>query len=139
MIDSKLLKAYQDTKFIISARDGEITLRVGEASEPLDTLLREYGAKSCEFITAWNPGSIKLTDQENAARQSALLTEIQRRGYALLRGRGEGTGGNWPPEDSVLILGTSRTEAVQIGELFGQLCIVHAELGCPVELLFCKE
>lgn len=139
MINSKLLKAYQDTRFIISARDGEITLRIGEASEQLDTLLREYGAKSCAFITAWNPGSIRLADRENEKRQGALIEEARRRGYALLTGRGVGTDGNWPPEDSILIIGIGRDDATEIGRFFGQLCIVYSEHGSPAELLLCQE
>lgn len=75
MIDSKLLKEYRDTKFVISARDGEITLRVGQRSEQLDTLLRQYGAKSCAFISTCNPGSVRLPDAENAKRQDALIAE----------------------------------------------------------------
>jgi hypothetical protein len=60
MIDPKLLKAYPDTKFIVSTRDGEITFRVGERSEDFDNLLRELRANGGAFITAWNPGSTRL-------------------------------------------------------------------------------
>lgn len=139
MIDSKPLKAYQDTRFIISAHDGEITLRIGEASDQLDTLLREYGAESCAFITAWNPGSIKLADSENANRQAALIAEARRRGYALLAGCGVGADRNWPPEDSILIIGMGRGDTIEIGKLFGQLCVVYVEHGSAAELVFCEH
>lgn len=139
MVDFKLLRAYRDTAFIISTGSREISLRVGERNRELDDLLKEHRAKSCAFVTAWNPGSIKLPDGENARRQNALIAEARRLGSALLRGRGVGLDGKWPAEDSVLIIGIDRTGAVEIGKLFGQLCIVYAERESPVELVMCQK
>lgn len=138
MIDPALLRAYQQTEFIVSTPDGEITLQVGQPNPELDHLLNDYGATSCAFITAWNPSSVKLAQDENTRRQNDLVAEVRRRGYALLAGRGVGHDGKWPPEDSILIVGASRTEAAEIGRLFGQLCVVYAERGLSVELLFCE-
>ena len=139
MIDPDLLSAFLSTQFIICAPRGEIVLRVGERNPKLDDLLTTFGAMSCAFVTAWNPGSVRLTDSENAAQQSALITEVRARGHSLLYGRGAGERGPWPPEDSILIIGISRTAATEIGALFKQIAIVFAERHQAVELLLCRK
>jgi hypothetical protein len=139
MIDPDLLSAFLSTKFIICAPHGDIVLRVGERNPKLDDLLATFGAMSCAFVTAWNPGSVRLTDSENAAQQSALITEVRARGHSLLYGSGAGESGAWPPEDSILIIGIGRTAAKEIGALFKQIAIVFAERQQAVELLLCGK
>lgn len=139
MIDPKLLKAYNDTRFIVYKPDGEIVLRVGEQNAELDDLMNGFRAMSCAFITACNPGSVRLADTENADREDELIAETRRRGWQFLYGRGVGEDRNWPPEDSILIIGMSRVDAMEIGRLFGQLCVVYAEREAPVELLLCED
>jgi len=139
MIDPNLLSAFLNTKFIICGPHGEVVLRVGERNPQLDDLLATYRAMTCAFVTAWNPGSVRLTDAENAAQQSALITEVRARGHSLLYGRGAGESGAWPPEDSILIIGIGRTAATEIGALFKQIAIVFAERQQAVELLLCRE
>jgi hypothetical protein len=138
MIDPELLSAFLATHFIIVSPKAEITLRVGERNTALDDLLTAFGVTSCAFITAWNPGSVRLTDAENMTRQVALIAEVRRRGLPFLLGRGQGEDGRWPPEDSILVMGINRTEASALGALFNQLAIVFAESQEAVQLLLCR-
>jgi hypothetical protein len=50
-----------------------------------------------------------------------------------------GEDGEWPPENNILIMGISRAATVDMGKLFGQIAVVFARRGKPVELLLCGE
>jgi uncharacterized protein DUF3293 len=139
MIDPVLLKAYQTTKFIVHSPHKEIVLVIGERNPEMDDLIEGSDSQSGAFITAWNPGSLRLPDAENRARQTELVTEVRKRGYVFLEGRGVGQDSGWPPEASVFIIGISMDAALELGKLFGQLAIVFAERGQAVELLLCPE
>jgi Protein of unknown function (DUF3293) len=137
MMDPKLWEAYRATDYVVDATGGAIALRVGEHSPALNRLLKESGADQAVFITAWNPQSMRLAAEENGSRQSELVREVRGRGYAVIGGRGVGTGGGWPAEDSVLVVGMEAEEARELGRRFGQLAVVFARVGRMVELLWC--
>jgi Protein of unknown function (DUF3293) len=138
MIDPRLLQAFRKTRFIASTPVGELILRVGEENHELDHLLASFGAMCCAFVTAWNPGAARLSDEENTVRQNALVTGVQASGFQFFLGRGVGEEGNWPPEESILIVGIGRTSALEIARRHGQLAVVFAKYGEPVELLLCR-
>lgn len=133
----RLIEAYRATRFVACVPGGEIVLRVGERNPDLDALLEQRRVSSCAFLTAWNPGSRLLAAAENARRQAALLAAAGRAGYPYLPGRGIGADGGWPSEESLLILGIARPAALALGRRFGQLAIVCAARGEPVELAIC--
>src|SRR5438067_2235057 len=137
MIDPTLLEAFRNTRFIVDGPQGEITLRVGERNRQLDELLENFGETGCAFVTAWNPGAVKLSDAENNARQNALIAEVQARGLPFLLGRGVGRDSSWPAEASILIVGASRLEAMELGKRFGQIAIVYAKHGESADLALC--
>lgn len=138
MIDPRLLRAFRKTRFFASTPAGELTLLVGQENHELDGLLASFGARSCAFVTAWNPGAARLSDDENTARQNALVTGVEASGFRFFLGWGVGEEGNWPPEESILIVGIDRTSAVEIASRHGQLAVVFAKYGQPVELLICR-
>jgi len=139
MIDPLLLKAYQTTKFIVDTPNKEIVLAIGDRSPTLDDLMEGYDSQSGAFITACNPGSLRLPDAKNQARHTQLITEVRKRGYVFLMGRGAGQDEGWPPEASIFIMGIPVDAALELGKLFGQLAIVFAERGQSVELLLCPQ
>jgi hypothetical protein len=139
MIDPVLLKAYQTTKFIVYSPHKEVVLAIGEHNPALDDLMEGSDFQSGAFITAWNPGSLRLPDAKNQARQTELITEVRKRGYVFLEGRGVGKDERWPSEASIFIIGIDKGAARELGKLFGQLAIVFAERGQAVELLLCPE
>ena len=139
MIDPDLLKAFQTTKFVVCAPQAEIVMRVGERCSDVDQLMIASDAASCAFITAWNPGCVRLLETSNCAKQNQLIQEVQDRGFTFLHGRGVGEGSGWTPEPSILIIGIARQTAKELGSLFGQIAIVFVERGKSVELLSCPE
>lgn len=139
MIDPDLLRAYKKTRFVVRAPGGEIVLRVGERNLQLDALMEKFGAVSSAFVTAWNPGSVNLSPEENQTRQTTLTEEVRKAGYVSFCGEGVGEDQAWAPEASVLIVGILRGDAQRLGMRFGQLALVFAERGRAVEVLLCSD
>ena len=98
----------------------------------------DYGANDCGLITAWNPGSQRLTRTVNEQRQRDLIAEAQKRGYKVLPGRGVGTDPDWIPEQSIFIIGISGPDAEELGADFGQLAIIVKLIGEPVQIRYTK-
>jgi hypothetical protein len=134
---AELIDAYRNTDFIIEASAGELIMRCGENNDAIDDLLSSLKESECAFITAHNPGSVKLADSENAHRHQMLLREVIGMGYPHLPGRGVGRDSTWEPEESLFITGISRTQAQKLGHAFGQIAIVVKMLGHPADLVLC--
>jgi hypothetical protein len=135
MSDHPLRPAYEATDYRVGDR---FTIRCGKRSPPLDALLAESGHDTWAFITAWNPGSIALDTAENRRRMTSLCGRIALLGLPMLEGEGVGTGGDWPPEPSLLVLGIGASKALALGREFGQVAIVVGQLGEPARLCFCS-
>jgi hypothetical protein len=135
--DADLISAYRRTSFFANTDRGRIRVRIGEHNADLDALLRAVGRRSWAYVTAYNPGSIVLSVEENADRQSALESGVQTAGYRIFAGEGVGDDGQWPPEPSLLILGIDRQAAIELGHRHGQRAVVWGELGTEAGLLLC--
>jgi hypothetical protein len=127
--NARLFEAYRETCFVIDAPGRKIDLRIGQHNPEADTLLKECGVTDAAFVTAWNPGSVRLSSAENDRRQQSLEEQIQSAGFRFLRGRGKGTDPSWIPEESVFIFGIPRRLAVALSSQFGQFAIVWHEVG----------
>src|SRR4051812_32445098 len=112
-------------------------LVVGRRSARLDALLARGGVTAWAFITASNPGSQPLAAHENSARHAELLMLLHARGLQWLAASGIPADAGWEAEESVLVLGVSRPDAVEIGRRFGQLAIVAGQRGAAAELVYC--
>lgn len=135
-MDEALVRAYAEAVYWVFGPQGYIPLRAGERSAALEELLAHSGAGEWAFVTACNPGSELLSPAENDRRVEALEAVLYGR-YSTFRGAGVGTGGDWPPEPSLLILGISEEEALQLARRFGQNAIVSGTLGEPARLVWC--
>ena len=138
MLDAKLREVYQNTEFVVDGPGGQITLRVGETNQEIDTLLKSHGASKCAYITAWNPHSVRLEVGKNSRRQAELVEEVRHLGHTFLVGRGVAENKEWAPEESVLVIGIDRSPALELGRTFGQNAIVFKEVNRAAELLFCS-
>src|SRR5262245_38896458 len=130
-----LLEAYRKTSFLADTPVGRLRIRVGERCADLDRLLVEAGVRAWTYVTAYNPGSIELSEKVNRERQAQLESEIARAGYTAFAGEGVADDGGWRPEPSLLVLGISREHALRLGQEFGQLAVVYGEFKRPAELL----
>ena len=130
-----LWRAYEGTTFCVGDDRRRICFRAGSRSETLDRLLARRNAVRWAFITASNPGSVQLSESENARRNAELRGRVTALGLEALNGEGIGQDPAWGPEQSLLILNVSRGRAVSLGRAFGQLAIVTGRRGEPSSLV----
>ncbi len=130
-------RAYKQTRFCVDDGPRRVCFRAGSNRPRLRALLLRHDALQWAFVTAWNPASVVLSRTENNARQLELRGAVDTAGFAMLTGEGVGEDPKWQPEESALILGISRGEAVKLGRRFGQLAIVAGRRGRSARLIPC--
>jgi hypothetical protein len=130
-MNQELLEAYSKTKFVVF--NSEIVIEIGKRNFLVEELLAEKGFNCSAFITAFNPFSQILTDDENHNRHLELLSLVK--DYIVFEGEGRGEDATWKPEKSLLILGISRENARNLGTYFEQNAIVFGEMENCFELL----
>ena len=79
----------------------------------------EY-SKPVYVITAWNPGSVWMSDERNATSNAALRKTLERRGGLVVDVVGQSQDGIWQ-EDSFLVSGIDGHQISELAALFGQL------------------
>ena len=127
-LDPELHAVYMETDYTVSD-DPPLLMRIGEQNPDAAILRASLGVTEATFITAWNPGSQRLSDEENDDRQSELLTEIELLRLNYLVGYGERE--DWR-EYSYLILGIEYDDAVRLAQQFQQNAFVWvAQDGMP--------
>jgi hypothetical protein len=124
-----LWRAYERTRFCVQDGAKQICFMAGSRKPGLDALLARHNATRWAFITAWNPGSRRLSKTENARRHADLRAAVREAGLEALDGEGVGEDPSWAPEQSLMILNISRGKAISLGRRFGQLAIVVGRRG----------
>ena len=130
MNDLELEEAYHKTRYIVA----DIILCVDKTNAQLDDLLIKNNCTTYAFITAHNPLSKLLSENENKILHEQLISFIKKSEFNYLEGYGEGTGG-WPNETSLLILGMRKEEAIACGVKFNQKAIIFGQLRGAASLI----
>ena len=136
LLGRPLLELYEATRYEAHLPQGTVVLRHGQPAPALDALLSPE-APGWAFLTAWNPGSRRLSRPENERRQQALVAELSGR-YRLFHGQGVGDEGGWPAELSVLALGIPPAEAIARGRAWGQYAVLLGARGGPARVTACR-
>lgn len=132
-----LVEAYLATTYQVhptSSTPG-FTLRVGQACPELAALMRRFNRQSAAFITAWNPLGNVLSDGENRARNETLRQVLEQRSLLHWAGIGMGLTGEWPGEESFLVLGLDLQAARRLAQDVEQNAFVWAGANCTPELV----
>jgi len=137
-MEKTLADSYNATTFTVDTPIGRIDIRVGKRHPKIDRLMEDVSPAAWAYITAWNPHSELLSDNQNTVAQDEMRRVIRGRGFLYYEGYGIPDNPGWSPEQSVWIAGISRTEAESIGRQFGQNAIVVGVAGGIAELLDCK-
>lgn len=137
-MNDSLFSAYRATTYRCYVGRRTIDIRISRIHPELDALLGDNAARTWCFITAVNPQSRRLGDEDNARRQVQLRRELEKRGWVIFEGEGIGDDDTWPAEPSFLVLGICRDQAVGLARRFDQAAIVFGELGGPAELVDCN-
>lgn len=137
MLATKLQDAFDKTRYVVMLPAAKTIIRAGKPVPPaIDKVLADAGASSWAYVTAWNPGSVKQTADENNRRHVELQAAVTAGGWESFPGEGVGVSA-WLAEKSLLIIGASREDGLALGRRFEQLAIVFGERGQPAELLEC--
>ena len=133
-IDPALWEAYENTHFIVQSNP-EFVLKNGQYSEELKQLFIHRSLSTAAFITAYNPFSQQLSEDENLERQEKLVKEIQSRGLNMLRGLGQDPDQKWEGEPSLLILDIALEAAKKIARTYEQNAFVWCDESCTPQLI----
>ena len=133
-MNDELQRAFEETHFIVHHQP-PFTLRIGQSSPELDTLLQATDNNCAAFITAWNPMCQALDIAENRKRQQSLTDELDARDLTTLPGIGQHPSNGWPGEESVLVLGLPFEATRALAKTYGQLAFVWVGIHQPVELV----
>ena len=135
LIDEQLRIAYQTARYQVL--DSPILLTVGKQQAVLDELLMANNCSSAAFVTAYNPHSTLLATAENQKRHQQLINLLSFYGYTFLAAQSSDPHEKWPTEQSVLILGINKSDAISFGQLFEQNAVIYHRLACNTELIWC--
>jgi hypothetical protein len=97
--------------------------------------LAERSAHCAAFITAWNPFSQQLSEQENKDRQQELKAKLKTRGLAFVDGIGQHPSNEWPGEPSLLIFNLNRESAKVLAAQYEQHAFVWSGETAVPELV----
>ena len=122
-ISKELWQAYLETDFKVFA-ENSFTMKVGQYSSELNSIIKKSKHSSAAFITAYNPYSQQLSDAENVARQEQLKIEIAKRGLTAIEGIGQHPSNQWPGEPSLLVIGLSNAAAATLARQLEQNAFV---------------
>ena len=137
VIDAATINAYLETDYHVRTQPPFI-LRVNESNPALAALQQAHGASCSAFITACNPYSVQLDDARNAACHLALAAELASRRLAYMPGIGQHPSGNWPGEESFLVIGLTLSSAKELGEQFKQNAILWSAADAAPQLILLR-
>jgi hypothetical protein len=130
-----LAAAYRATHYWISAPAGELSVRVGQRSDQLAALLQSLGAGEAALLTAFNPRSEIQSGELNRVAQDRLLAELGASGYRLLPARNVDPSGQWPVEESLLVLGMDLAAARDCAVRYGQVAFLWTDAAATPQLI----
>ncbi len=124
MIPPKLLKAYTHTVYRVHSENHVVSLQIGVTSDFLLQTMKRLRVTTACLITAWNPYSRLLQNTENRERNKLLSADIQIAGLFHLPAKAEDPNGEWPDEESFLVLGPSLSLAIEWCRKYQQNAVV---------------
>ncbi len=128
--------AYRATDFWVQGPKGRFAICIGQTNEPLESLLASEGVQTWAYMTAYNPKSQPLSENENSERMHRFEEAVIKTCYPFFMGEGIGRIGNWPPEPSMLIVGIDEASAKILASHYGQNAIVCGNIGEPARLVW---
>ena len=137
-LNQEMMIAYRSTNFKVGVGLDAFVLKVGIPSQEIIGRLRPGGSPSGVFITAFNPLSDPVSDEDNAAAQSALFAELQRTSAKVTAGVGEDPAGRWPGEPSYFVEGLAAVDAAYLSLRFRQHAFVWIDADA-VPILVCTN
>jgi len=136
-LEPDLISAYEVTNFHVKAEPA-FTLNVGKVSEELKALFKQNNVSNAAFITAWNPYSKSLSDEENQSRNDQLENQLNIQSLTFIDGFGQDPLGQWSGEDSFLVFGIDLEASKKLGVQFQQNAIVWSDINAIPKLILLR-
>lgn len=121
-VSDEVIDAYRAADFKVNF-DPEFILKIGVYSEQLSEIHKKNNCSVSAFVTAWNPLGKISSGAENQALHKSLKETVSDR-YAVIDGIGCASSGKWHGEESLLIIGITREDAMELGRKYNQNAIV---------------
>ena len=106
---------------------------IGQNTTDADNILSKNNLTEWAYITAYNPMSCSLEEEENIRRNSELRKLVN--DYIVIEGEGQDKQKEWPAEKSFFIARISLNNAKSLAVTFGQRAIVYGQLEQPPRLI----
>lgn len=136
VILSETLKAYASASYTVIHEDGScIDFKVEETNPDLQGLLEARGAQQAYFVTAYNPRSEALSEEENLARQEELVRHCIEKSIQFLRGSSSDSSSSDLWLEQCLLLFCDADSGRRLGNMFEQNSIVEISGGGLPSLL----
>lgn len=132
----RLERLYRRARYRVELASGVVELAIGERSAELDRDLERAGASTWAIVTACNPGSVLLGEEENRRRSAELARRLSDAGGSTRPSTGIDPDGRWPDEPGFLVTGAARAALVALAAELGQIAIVVGRRGGAAELLW---
>ncbi len=136
--NEEMMIAYLSTHYKVGVGRDAFVLKIGIPSPEIMSRLRPGQSPSGAFITACNPLSDQVSDEDNAAAQSALLAELQWTCPKVAEGMGEDAAGQWPGEPSYFAEGLDAVDAAYLALRFRQHAFVWIDAEV-IPILVCMK
>jgi len=112
------------------------TLRVGAKHPWLDALLTQQGHRCWAFLSAENPLSTPLNRAQNTQRTQQLATDLQATGLPTFAAEGQDPTGEWPAEQSFLVLGLDTKKAQRLALKYQQNAYLGGQIQQEAQLIW---
>lgn len=134
-LSEELRAAYTRAVYRVDFPGAPVFLEVGAPSPELDRWLASAGLLRFAFLSAANPGSARLSDDENRRRHGLLIARLAAIGLSAVAGESyDPADGGWR-EASLLVAGIERSAALAVAREFGQVALLCGAIGETVELV----
>lgn len=121
----ELIAAYNATDYKVYSP--AVIITVGKLNKNLDQLLLENNETDWTYITSCNPYGRDCSEDENKNYYESLLQYVSDNKY--FEGEGQGIDTTWPAEKSILIIGISASQAIEVGNKYNQNAILLGKMG----------
>lgn len=135
-INQDTIDAYMATEF--QSSDRSLVMRVGEVCEELSAAFTQFAVSSAAFVTAMNPYSKIVSDDQNAAAHDSLIKTLESAQIPFFGAFGVDPSGRWPSEEGVIAFGLDLEAAIIFGTDFEQNAIVWVGKDCVPQLVLLR-
>lgn len=119
-----LIARYRAAHYTVQWGGQQFTMQVDARSDALADCQRAHGVQCSAFVSAWNPRSAQQPAAANATAHERLLAMLKEEGHRWLPAWGQDPAGQWPAEQSLLVLGIAADAAIRLGRIFDQNAIL---------------